>query len=93
MQDDARLHVIALADPRVSRERIFPILGPVNTNDIISVLRKLYPSRTWKDFPNNERDLSTFEPSQRAEQLLKEAYGIGFSDLEKSVQGNAADLA
>lgn len=73
-------------------ERIFPIAGPVNLNDIISALRKLYPQKRWEDFPDNTRDLSVFEPSQRAEQLLREAYGLSFTGLEESVKQNAADL-
>ena len=92
VQDDARLHVIALANPEVKGERIFPIAGPFNINDIISVMRKLYPQREWEDIPDNTRDLSVFEPSQRAEQLLKEAYGNSFTGLEESVKSNAADL-
>lgn len=92
VQDDARLHVIALAHPKVQSERIFAITGPVNLDDIVNVLRKLHPQKKWEDFPDTEQDLSTFEPIQRAEQLLKEAYGTGFIGLEESVKANAADL-
>lgn len=92
VQDDARLHIIGLAHPSVQNERIFAITGPVNLNDIIDVLRKIQPQKKLEDFPNHERDLSTFEAAQRAEMLHKEAYGTGFIDLEKSVRDNASDL-
>lgn len=91
-QDDARLHVIGLAHPAVQGERIFAIAGPVSLNDIVNVLRKLYPQKKWGDFPDDGQDLSVIEPIQRAEQLLKEAYGTGFIGLEESVKANAADL-
>lgn len=93
VQDDARLHVIGLIHPSVQGERIFAITGPVNLNDIIAILRKIQPEKEWKDFPDYEEDLSTFEPMYRAEQLHKEVYGEGFIDLEVSVRENAADLA
>ena len=92
VQDDARLHVIGLADPAVQGERIFAITGPVSLNDIIKILRKIQPQKEWEDFYDDEKDLSTFEPIHRAEQLHKQAYGRGFTNLENSVRGNAADL-
>lgn len=92
VQDCARLHIIALANPAVQGERIFAMTGPVNLNDIIEELRKIFPDKHFDDFPNNERDLSIVEPIKRAEQLLKEAYGNGFIGLEESVRGNAADF-
>lgn len=92
VQDDARLHVIALADPAVRNERIFAVTGPVNLNDIINILRKLHPQKKWEDYPDDGQDLSVFEARERAEQLHKDAYGQGFTGLETSVEGNAAGL-
>jgi nucleoside-diphosphate-sugar epimerase len=92
VQDDARLHVIGLANPAVQNERIFPITGPVTINEITTLLRQLYPARQWEDIPDNGKDLSTFEPAKRAEQLHLKAYGMGFINLKDSVAGNAADL-
>ncbi|KAJ0414904.1 NAD(P)-binding protein [Aspergillus carlsbadensis] len=92
VQDDARLHIIGLADPAVQGERIFAVAGPFNLNDILGVLRRLYPGKTWEDYPDDRRDLSTFEPMTRAEALLEKAYGRGFVGLEESVKGNVAEL-
>ncbi|KAL3495788.1 hypothetical protein BJX62DRAFT_252830 [Aspergillus germanicus] len=92
VQDDARLHIIGLADPAVQGERIFAVAGPFNLNDILEGLRRLYPERKWEDYPDDKRDLSTFEPITRAEALLRKAYGRGFITLEESVKRNAADL-
>ncbi|KAM6540363.1 hypothetical protein FALCPG4_002081 [Fusarium falciforme] len=91
-QDDAKLHVIALSHPAVQRERIFAMAGPVSLNDIVHILRKLYPNKEWKNLPDEGEDLSVVEPIRRAEELLMEAYGAGFISLEESVKGNAADL-
>ncbi|KAL3445544.1 NAD(P)-binding protein [Aspergillus insuetus] len=92
VQDDARLHIIALANPAVRGERIFAVAGPFSFNGIIGALRSLYPERKWEDYPDDKRDLSTFEPITRAEALLQDAYGRGFVGLEESVEGNVADL-
>lgn len=93
MQDDARLHIIALAHPEVRGERIFAIAGPVNLNHIVKILRERYPSRQCAEFPNDDRDLSTFERTGRVEALLRGAYESGFVGLEESVVANARDLA
>ncbi|KAL6922473.1 hypothetical protein FSST1_006499 [Fusarium sambucinum] len=93
VQDDARLHVIAMAHPNVELERLFAVAGPVSIGSIIDILRKLFPEKKWENVVENEVDLSTFERMPRAEALLKEVYGTGFISLEDSVRANAKDLA
>lgn len=93
VQDDAKLHIIALANPDVRFERIFPMAGPYAMNDIIDIMRKLYPKKEWKPEPDVGRDIRIIEPRQRAEDLLKEAYGSGWIGLEETVKANAADLS
>ncbi|KAM0516790.1 hypothetical protein ACHAPS_008527 [Verticillium nonalfalfae] len=93
VQDDARLHVIALAHPEVQNERIFAVAGPFNMNSIIDILRKLHKDRNWEAFPDDARDLCTFVPTQRADSLLKETFGQGFRSMEESVKDNAAGLS
>lgn len=92
VKDTARLHVSALTDPRVENERILAFAEPFNWNDILAVLRKLYPDRTFpKDIPNCPRNLNTLDIS-RGVQLLR-AYGRdGFTGLEESVKENVAGL-
>ncbi|WWC64935.1 uncharacterized protein I303_107549 [Kwoniella dejecticola CBS 10117] len=93
VQDDAKLHIIALADPEVVSERVFGTAGPFNMQDIVECLRKLFPQKHWDDFPDDKQDLSTFEPRERAESLLQKAYGHGHTSLLESVRDNARDLA
>jgi nucleoside-diphosphate-sugar epimerase len=92
VQDCARLHIIGLAHPDLRGERIFAIAGPMNLNDIVKVLRKACPQREWADFPNDEKDLSAFEPMGRIEELLRESFGNGFVGFEMDVLANAAGL-
>jgi hypothetical protein len=93
VQDTARLHIIGLVDPSIWSERIFAIAGPANFQQMVSILRKHFPGRKWKDFPHNGQDQRTFEGITRADQLLQAAYGSGFISLEESVVANAAELA
>lgn len=92
VQDTGRLHVIALASPNVKSERIFGLTGPFNWNDVVAVLRKLYPQRKWDDVPDQRQDLTEVEPTKRTQALLKEAYGLSLADLEESVKQNTKDL-
>lgn len=92
MQDDAKLHIIALARPDVENERIFAITGPVSFPAVIEILREKFPEKNFRNWHDQKRDLSTFVPSKRAEELLTEAYGHGFASLEESVMKNVANL-
>ncbi|RTE75118.1 hypothetical protein BHE90_010421 [Fusarium euwallaceae] len=92
VQDDARLHCIALAHPSVESERIFAVAGPVKSNAIIDILIRHFPQKGYKHVLDDDDDLVVFEPTQRAEKLLVEVYGTGFASLEESVLANAAGL-
>ncbi|KAK2614900.1 hypothetical protein N8I77_001690 [Diaporthe amygdali] len=88
VQDTARLHVIALANPFVKDERVFAFARPFTFNDIVEVLRKQYPNNKWDDVPDQRQDLSEIHPIKRAEELLEAAYGFCFTGLEQSVKDN-----
>ncbi|QDS69750.1 hypothetical protein FKW77_010133 [Venturia effusa] len=93
VQDTAMLHYVALANPRVENERIFAFAEPFNLNDVLAVLRELYPDRKFaQDIPGLEKDLSVIEPASRAEQLLGEVKGSGWTSLKESVRLNSMDL-
>ena len=86
VKDSARLHLSALLDPRVGNERILAFAEPFNWNDILAVLRKLYPERRFSDdVPDLPRDLSTVDHS-RGVQLLKAFGRDGFTSLEETVR-------
>ncbi|WAO96864.1 Epimerase domain-containing protein [Fusarium falciforme] len=92
VQDDARLHCVALAHLSLESERIFAVAGPVKSNAIINILRRQFPQKGYKHVLDDENDLAVDEPAQRAEELLVEVYGTGFASLEESVSANTAEL-
>lgn len=92
VQDNARLHVIALAHPGVVNLRILAMAGPVHFSDIITILRKTKPEIKWEDWETDVRDESTNAEAGAVEKLLKEAYRKGYTPLENNVRGNARDL-
>lgn len=92
VQDDAKLHIIALVHPDLQRRRILAMTGPFNLQDVVEVLRRAYPGQTWEDFPEQWRDLSTVEPIKEVEALLEEAYGTRFQNLDQAVRDNTLDI-
>ncbi|KAM6512025.1 hypothetical protein FALCPG4_017012 [Fusarium falciforme] len=63
VQDDARLHCIALAHPSLESERIFAVAGPVKSNAIIDILRRQFPQKGYKHVLDDENDLAVYEPA------------------------------
>ncbi|KAH6651597.1 aldehyde reductase [Truncatella angustata] len=92
VQDDALLHVAAAIHPGVESERIFAFAEPVNGDSILSILRKLYPQRTFPDDFQAEKDLSEIIPRKRAEQLLLDMGKDGWTSLKESIHNNTEDL-
>ncbi|KAL8724254.1 MAG: hypothetical protein Q9181_006908 [Wetmoreana brouardii] len=88
VQDTARLHVAALIDPDVENQRILAFAHPFNFNDILRILRKLYPS---KEFPGDieglGHDLSKIDNRPGVE-LLKKFGRPGWVSLEETVKDN-----
>ena len=94
MQDDALLHVAAVIHPTVQSERIFAMAEPVNGDRILAILRELYPGRSFPANFQAEEDVSDITvPRKRAETLLREIGGHGWTSLEESVRRNTEDLA
>ena len=92
VRDDAKLHVIAVVDPACNRERIFAFAETFNWNQILGILRKLYPDKSFMaDQDDNSTDLSKV-PNADAEALLKKHYGHGFVTLEESVRANTGGV-
>ncbi|KAI1824703.1 aldehyde reductase [Xylaria intraflava] len=93
VQDDALLHVAATIHPGVVSERVFAFAEPVNGDDILAILRRLYPSRTFPANFQGEKDLSDIVPRKRALELLKDMGKTeGWTGLEESIKRNTEDL-
>jgi nucleoside-diphosphate-sugar epimerase len=93
VQDDAKLHIIALANPEVTGERIFGMTAPCTIREIVGILRELYPDRKWEEAPDIGEDKIVVVPKKRAEELLRQAYGSGFIGLKETVKANLVGLA
>lgn len=92
VKDTARIHVAALLAPDVENERILAFAYPFNWNDILAILRKLYPDKKFpNDIEDDSRDLSKLDNSRGAG-LLKAFGRPGFTGLEESVRENTAGL-
>lgn len=93
VQDTARVHVGALLYPDVNNERLFAWAAPYNWNDILAILRNLYPDRKFiEDIPDLGRDLSKVS-NERAEEIVKRFGGPGWTSLEDSIRDAAVGWA
>jgi len=89
VRDTAALHVQALVSPELSSGgiRMWAVSAPFNGNDILRVLRELYPQRTFRpDFKGLERDLSSID-NRRGRDLLG-----GMRGLKEAIRDNTAHL-
>jgi hypothetical protein len=93
VDDTARLHVAALLYKTVKNERIFAFAKPFTWNDVLNVLRKLYPSKKFSDNIPDEVRSNMSVPTERGAQLLKDVFGRdGWTSLEETIAENVEDL-
>lgn len=86
VQDDAKLHVAALAEEDVKSERLFAFAEPYNFNTWLAIFRKLKPDGKWPaDDPKQQRDLSVIK-TERSVELLQRYGQKGFMPIEESVR-------
>lgn len=90
--DDAKLHVIALAHPDLDARRLIAMADRAPVSKIVEILRKLYPERKFEDFDDEGEDKITNGMKGEVEDLLKKAYGHGYTSLEESVRQNSQGL-
>lgn len=95
VEDDARLHAIALLDPDVQSERIFACAAPFTWTQIIQTFKELRPDNDKISNPpeNEGATLLKVKPSSRAEQLLRKFYGrAGWTSLKENLADGIADI-
>ncbi|KAH8701660.1 NAD dependent epimerase/dehydratase [Talaromyces proteolyticus] len=96
VEDDARLHAIALLDANVQSERIFACAAPFTWTQIYQTFQELQPEND--KIPNAPKDegptLIKVKPSARAEQLIQKFYGRdGWVSLKESLADGIADIS
>jgi hypothetical protein len=82
-----------MTDPECNGKRLFAFAGPFNANRLLSVLRKLYPDKSFVDDRDDSREDLSRVPNAKAEALLKKHYGHGFTSLEDSIRANTEGLS
>ena len=94
MQDIGRLHAAAAAIfNKVQRQRIFGFAARYNWDDILRILRKLEPGKTFpEDFSGGE-DPNEIVARPKAEQLLRDLGREGWTTLEESVANMVQQLS
>lgn len=86
-EDIGMLHVAAMLHPEAQGERIFGYGFPKNYTSTIETLRELYPTRKFKDGPENEPVFTAnVLPRPRAEELLKWVKGSGWTGFKESLK-------
>ncbi|KAF2096617.1 aldehyde reductase [Rhizodiscina lignyota] len=86
VQDNARVHIAGLIYSDVKGERLYSFAHPYNWNDMLAVLRKLYPDRKFhEDYSDIGHDLSKVA-NERAEELVKRFGQPGWTSLEDSIK-------
>ncbi|KAJ0278236.1 hypothetical protein COL940_007355 [Colletotrichum noveboracense] len=85
VQDVAILHLAAALNPDCSGERLQAWGEHCNMNDILAILRRVYPNRNIMDDFNNQTKLKVTADSERPLALLRKWGGQdGWTSLEKS---------
>lgn len=85
VDDTGRLHVAAAVLDHVKDQRVFAFAGRFNWDQILDILRKHYPEKTFPENFSDGEDANEIEPRDKAEQLLKDLGRPGWNSLEDSV--------
>ncbi|KAM0231263.1 hypothetical protein ACHAPO_008642 [Fusarium lateritium] len=92
VDDTGRLHVAAAIFEHVKDQRIFAFAGRFSWDQVLDILRKHYPQKTFPENFLSGEDANEIEPRDKAEQLLKDLGRPGWTSLEDSIIANVEDL-
>ncbi|KAL6901260.1 hypothetical protein GGI43DRAFT_433947 [Trichoderma evansii] len=93
VKDVAVLHVAAVLDEDTKEERIQAWAGPFNWNDVLSIMRRLYPTQKFvDDFPTPAAITTTTDDRIALKLLKKWAQQDGWKSLEDGVRENISSL-
>jgi hypothetical protein len=89
VKDVAVLHVATILDEDTKEERIQAWAAPFSWNDVLTVLRRLYPAQKFvDDFPESPAITATTDDSVALRLLKKWAQQDGWRNLEDTVREN-----
>jgi hypothetical protein len=92
VDDTGRLHVAAAIFDHVKDQRIFGFAGRFNWDQVLDILRKHYPEKTFPENFSGGEDATEIEPRDKAEQLLKDLGRPGWTSLEDSIIANVEEF-
>lgn len=94
VRDAARIHVAALLSESVRNERVFASAARYTWNEVLAILRRRYPSKTFADDLEGVELSNLVFPGGRGLQLLRDVFGReGWTGLEETIVENVKDLA
>ncbi|KZF19798.1 putative NAD dependent epimerase/dehydratase [Xylona heveae TC161] len=94
VKDVALLHVAAILDPTVKNERLQAWAENCNWNDILAIMRRLYPQHHFvEDFPDATKLSITTDFTLPLSLLKKWGDQAGWRTLEQTVPDNVNPLA
>ncbi|EHK25099.1 uncharacterized protein TRIVIDRAFT_33143 [Trichoderma virens Gv29-8] len=87
VKDVAVLHVAAILDEDTKEERIQAWAAPFNWNDVLAIMRRLYPTHKFvDDFPEPATFSTTTDDSVALKLLKKWAQQDGWKSLEDGIR-------
>lgn len=87
VKDVAVLHVAAILDEDTKEERIQAWAAPFNWNDVLAIMRRLYPTHKFVDDFPEPAAFSTITDDSVALKLLKKwAQQDGWKSLEDGIR-------
>lgn len=92
VDDTGRLHVAAGILDHVKGRRIFAYAGRFNGDEILEILRKNEPGKTFPDNFSGGRDANEYEDRAMAEKLLRDLGRPGWTTLEETILATVEGL-
>ncbi|KAH8746065.1 hypothetical protein F5883DRAFT_721671 [Diaporthe sp. PMI_573] len=92
VQDTGRLHVAAAIFDHVKDQRVFGFGGRFSWDEVLDILRKTAPNKTFPDSFSAGSDPNEIKPRDKAEQLLKDLGRPGWVTLEETILNNISDV-
>lgn len=68
------------------------MVAPAPISEIAKMLKEIYPDRVFDEIEDGGTNECINAEADRVEDLLREAYGQGYTSLKESIRANAQDL-
>jgi hypothetical protein len=87
--DTARIHIAAMLSKSIRNERIYASAAPYTWNQILAILRNLYPKKEFVEDFTDAKVCGMEVPTERGAEVLRQYFGqAGYVSLEETVKQN-----